>query len=62
MLDHYKGNARTVWVEGQGAGAEREKFIIPSAVPVVSVGDSPEFDSHPGALGWTWITDVRRAE
>jgi hypothetical protein len=62
VLDHYKRNSHTVWVEGQGAGAEREKIIVPSSIPVVSVGDTLEFDSHPGALGWPWITDVRRAD
>jgi hypothetical protein len=60
VLDHYKRNKSTVWVEGEGAGAERVKIVVPSSSPAVSVGDTLEFDSHPGALGWTWVTDVRR--
>jgi hypothetical protein len=39
----------------------RQKVGVPRAIwRDVQVGDTVEVDTHPGALGWTWTSDVRR--
>jgi hypothetical protein len=43
-------------------GRARQKVGVPRALwRSVEVGDTIEVDTHPGALGWTWVSDVRRA-
>jgi hypothetical protein len=43
-------------------GRARQKVGVPRALwRDAQVGDSIEVDTHPGALGWPWTSDVRRA-
>jgi hypothetical protein len=62
VLDHYKRNSHTVWVESWTGDTARQKLVVPSSIPVVSVGDTLEFEAHPGVLGWAWVSGIRRAD
>ena len=42
-------------------GRARQKVGVPRALwREAQVGDALEVDTHPGALGWTWASGVRR--
>lgn len=42
-------------------GRARQKVGVPRAIwREAQVGDTIEVDTHPGALGWTWASGVRR--
>ncbi len=59
VVGYYGRNSHTVWVVPGTDDAGRDKIIVPWSIRAVSVGDTLTYDAHPGALGWTWVTDVR---
>ncbi|MDB4928378.1 MAG: hypothetical protein JWM10_862 [Myxococcaceae bacterium] len=50
-----------LYVTPWGPGPARQKVGVARAIwRETQVGDTIEVDTHPGALGWTWTSDVRR--
>ncbi len=60
VLDHYKRNSHTVYVESWTAGVEREKIVVPRSIPVVSKGDVLDVQIRQGGLGWPWVPSVAK--
>src|SRR5262249_17874685 len=60
VLDYYKHNSHTVYVESWTPGVQREKVIVPKSIPVVSPGDTLEIKIRQGAFGWAWMPSVTR--
>ena len=72
-LDHGPATTRTAQIQ-RIARQDRELFFAPSkpgrihdkvgvsaeVYRSVKVGDSVEIALHPGALGWSWVSSVRR--
>lgn len=51
-----------LYVTGWEPSRQRQKVGVPRAIwRAAQVGDFVEIDTHPGALGWPWVSDVRRA-
>ncbi len=58
VLDYYKHNSHTVYVESWTQGVTREKVIVPRSIPRVAPGDTLEVTTRAGALGWMWTAQV----
>jgi hypothetical protein len=59
VVDYYRRNRHTVYVAPWDESGARRKVIVPDAIARVDIGDALEIESHPGALGWTWVSSVR---
>ncbi len=62
VVAYYKRNAHTVYVAPWGPDGGREKVIVSPSLGTLNIGDALDVDTHPGAFGWTWVSDVRRGE
>ena len=62
VLDRYRGNRRTLYVEAWTPGETRQKVILPSASPVFHIGDALDIETHSGAFGWPWVSSARYAQ
>ena len=60
VVGYYKHNAHTVYVSPWTGARTCEKVIVPPSLGTLSVGDALDVDTRPGALGWEWVSEVRR--
>jgi hypothetical protein len=62
VVDYYKHNTHTVYVAPWDETGARQKVILPESLGPIAIGDAFDIDVRAGALGWPWVTSVRRAE
>jgi hypothetical protein len=61
VVEFYRRNTHTVYVEPWTAGGSREKIVVlPSEVRTIAVGDTLLVQTRAGALGLSWVSGVSK--